>query len=158
MQVPDDWDRLMDHLGVAVGDRRRVTPGKMEHKCEIPSRGLVVHRWGLIHLTYRYCHLPYRYCHLKVIFLIDTVIFHIDTVIVRSSSISILSSDTVILSSCGQDDHTIYCHSARDAAPRSPCGPGWRQRATAVSTQEAVAVASLYHDDFECLGYPKPTI
>lgn len=33
-----------------------------------------------------------------------------------------------------------------------------QQRATPVTIQERVAVASLYHDDFECLGYPKPHI
>ena len=33
-----------------------------------------------------------------------------------------------------------------------------RQRAAPVTTQEKVAVSSLYHDDFECLGYPKPRI
>ena len=33
-----------------------------------------------------------------------------------------------------------------------------RQRASPVTTLEKVAVAALYHDDFECLGYHKPKI
>jgi len=33
-----------------------------------------------------------------------------------------------------------------------------RERASQVTTQEKVAVASLYHDDFVCLGYHKPQI
>lgn len=33
-----------------------------------------------------------------------------------------------------------------------------QQRASRVTTQEKVAVASLYHDDFVCLGYHKPKV
>ena len=33
-----------------------------------------------------------------------------------------------------------------------------RQRESPVTTLEKVAVAALYHDDFECLGYHKPNI
>ena len=33
-----------------------------------------------------------------------------------------------------------------------------REREKPVTTQENVAVSSLYQDDFECLGYPKPHI
>ena len=55
-------------------------------------------------------------------------------------------------------DAALRSPCAPDVAPCDACAPGSRQRATRVSTQEAVAVAALYHDDFECLGYPKPTI
>jgi hypothetical protein len=33
-----------------------------------------------------------------------------------------------------------------------------RQQATPVTTQEKVAVTSLYRDDFACLGYPQPHV
>ncbi len=33
-----------------------------------------------------------------------------------------------------------------------------KQRARAETTEEKVSVASLYHDDFECLGYHKPKV
>ena len=71
-----DWGRLMDHLGVKEGDKRRAPPGLKEHACDIPTRGEVVAK----------------------------------------------------------------------------------QRATPPGVVEKVAVASLYHDDFTCLGYHKPKV